>query len=505
MTTDVNTEDGAKDPRGARERQRWRLDNLYTIRDARGRIVPFRMNWAQARLFEEMHSLNIILKARQLGMTTFIQLLMLDTCLFNSNLAAATVAHTLHDAEAIFREKIRLPYERLPEGLRTAVAPLSDSARVLTLANGSSLRVGTGLRSGTYQFLHISEHGKICAKYPDKALEIRTGALNTVLPGQSVFIESTAEGREGDFHDFCETARRRAAEGRAPGALDFRFHFFPWWGHPDYALDGEAVRLGERETAYFAKLAGEGIALSAGQKAWYARKAAQQGEQMGREFPSTPDEAFAAAIEGAYFAREMARARTEGRLTAVPHAPGLPVNTFWDLGFNDTTAIWFHQRVGREDRFIDYLEGAGEGLAFYARALAERPYVYGAHYLPHDVEAGELGTGTSRRRMLEDLGVRPVVTVARTRDLAGDIQAARNALAACWFDAGRCATGIARLDAYRREWDDRLGVWRDRPRHDQASHGADAFRAFAAGYRPPPPPITQTTAGMDWDPLSPGR
>ena len=162
----------------------------------------------------------------------------------------------------------------------------------------------------------------------------------------------------------------------------------------------------------------------------------------------------------------MARVRAEGRICTVPHEPGLPVNTLWDLGINDTSAIWFHQRVGREDRFIDYHEESGEGLAHYVNLLREKPYTYGTHYLPHDVEVRELGTGLSRRRMLEDLGLRPIVTVPRATDIGTDIQAARNALARCWFDGARCEIGLRHLDSYRREWDDRRGVWKDRPRHD---------------------------------------
>lgn len=185
--------------------RRWRLNNLYWIKDAHGRRAKFRMNWAQAALFDDLHTLNLVLKARQLGMTTFIQLLMLDACLFAPNVAAGTVAHTLHDAEAIFREKVRYPYEQLPPGLRQAIPAVNASARELAFANGSRLRVGTSLRSGTFQYLHISEHGKICARYPDKAAEIRAGALNTVHPGQTIFIESTAEGREGDFFEFWKS------------------------------------------------------------------------------------------------------------------------------------------------------------------------------------------------------------------------------------------------------------------------------------------------------------
>ena len=378
--------------------RRWRLDNLYWIKDAHGRRVKFRMNWAQAALFDDLHTLNLVLKARQLGMTTFIQLLMLDACLFAPNVAAGTVAHTLHDAEAIFREKVRYPYEQLPPGLRQAIPAVNASARELAFANGSRLRVGTSLRSGTFQYLHISEHGKICARYPDKAAEIRAGALNTVHPGQTIFIESTAEGREGDFFEFCVAARNRAAEGVAPTALDFRFHFFPWWRHPGYALAPAGVVIPEPLARYFADLAAAGIHLRPAQKAWYARKAAQQGDAMRREFPATPDEAFAASVTGAYYAREMARVRGEGRILGLPHDPALSVNTFWDLGINDTNAIWFHQRAGREDRFIDYYENSGEGLAHYVQALRDRPYTYGDHYLPHDVEVRELGSGLSRRR-----------------------------------------------------------------------------------------------------------
>ncbi len=483
----------------------WRLNNLYRIRDAHGRCVVFRMNAVQLKLYMQRHSLNLVLKARQLGMTTFIQLLMLDTCLFNSNVSAGTVAHTLHDAETIFRENVKFPYEELPPEIRGLVPAVTDSARELSFANGSRLRVGTSLRSGTYQFLHVSEHGAICARYPEKASEIRAGALNTVHAGQTIFIESTAEGREGDFYDFCQAARRRAAEGQVLTDLDFRFHFFPWWENAEYSLPPDGIRIPEDRQRYFEKLEAGGVALSAGQKTWYARKAEQQGDRMMREFPSDPDEAFAASIEGAYFAREMARVRAEGRVCAVPHEPGLPVNTFWDLGINDNCAIWFHQRAGREDRFIDFLEDSGESLPRYVSILRDKPYTYGTHYLPHDVEVRELGTGLSRRRMLEDLGVRPVRTVPRTADLGADIQMSRNAMARCWFDEGRCGTGLRHLDGYRREWDDRAGVWKDRPRHDAASHAADAFRMFATGYRPETQAVNfPDTVGLDWDPLGGG-
>ena len=136
---------------------RWRLNNLYWIIDEQGNRVRFKLNWAQANLFSEMHELNVILKARQLGFTTFIQLFMLDACMFNSNMRAGTIAHTREDAEAFFRDKVRFPYDNLPDGLRAANPATEDSARKLSFGNNSSIRVGTSLRSGTFQYLHVSE------------------------------------------------------------------------------------------------------------------------------------------------------------------------------------------------------------------------------------------------------------------------------------------------------------------------------------------------------------
>ena len=461
---------------------RWRLNNLYWIKDETGAKVPFRENAAQTQFLDEFHGLDIILKARQLGFSTLIQLIMLDSCLFSPNTAAAAVAHRNVDAQDLFENKIKFGYDNLPEGLKAKLPAIKDSARKLTFPNGSSIVVDTSLRSGTYQYLHISEHGKICAQYPDKAKEIRTGALNTVHLGQVVIIESTAEGRSGDFYDFCQRALRLHLMGKALGQMDWRFHFFPWYEDDRYRL-AEDIYIDEDTETYFERLEGQGIQLDDEQKAWYVKKRETQQEDMGREYPATPDEAFQASVEGAYFAKEMARARKEGRITQVPHDPALEVNTFWDLGINDTNTIWFHQQLGREHRFIDYYENAGEGLSHYAQVLKAKDYTYGTHYAPHDMDVMELGTGKTRKSTLEGLGIKPVRVIPRTQDIRNDIQAVRNAFPSCWFDENKCAKGLAHLDNYRKEWDDKLGEFKDRPLHDSASHGADAFRVFGVRKR----------------------
>ncbi len=183
---------------------------------------------------------------------------------------------------------------------------------------------------------------------------------------------------------------------------------------------------------------------------------------------------FDAGLVGAYYGKAMEAARGQGRIGKVPWEPALPVETWWDLGVGDSTAIWFAQRAGREVRLIDYLEASGEGLPYYAQALSEKPYVYGRHIAPHDIEVRELGTGRSRRETAARLGIR--FEVAPAQSLADGIEAVRALIPRCWFDAAACARGIEALCQYRREWNDKTKDFKPSPLHDWTSHGADAFR-----------------------------
>ncbi len=199
------------------------------------------------------------------------------------------------------------------------------------------------------------------------------------------------------------------------------------------------------------------------------------------EFAQEFECSFAAGIVGAYYAKLLADAERENRIGNVPWEPALPVHTAWDLGIGDSTAIWFVQQTGRELRWIDYHESAGVGLDHYARVLGAKPYVYGEHLLPHDAAARELGTGRTRIEMLASLGIRGRIVARHAVD--DGIQALRALIPRAWFDAAKCARGLEALRAYRRAWDERLGLFRARPLHDWASHGADAARTAAMGLR----------------------
>lgn len=439
---------------------------------------------------DEMHTLNLILKARQLGFSTLIEIMGLDTCLFHANTNMGVIAQDLDTAKDIFSQKVRDVYDRMDEGIKSRIVATQDAAQQMTFSNGSQIRVGTSLRGGTLQFLHVSELGKIAAKYPDKAREIKSGALNTVHAGQHIFIESTAEGKGGLFHELVEEALERDRQGIRPTDLEFKLYFAPWWRDKRYRLNTERSIPGARQQ-YFRELKRQhGIELDAFQQSWYSQKAAQQKDDMRREFPSYPEEAFDAPIEGAYYTAELQRANERRRIGDYPYDPKLgQVFTFWDLGRSDKTTIWFGQRIGPSRwRWIDYVEGQDESFPHYARILKEKAHdhrwVYGAHYLPHDGGRTDISSSHSRTTILEDLGVYPVFVVKRTKDLAGpDLTSSINLVKAfieiSEFDRVNCSDGLKHLANYRREWDDNLAVWKARPLHNAASDGADGFRTAA--------------------------
>lgn len=431
----------------------WRLNNLYSIVDKAGNKSTFHLNWAQQQLYQDMWYCNLILKARQLGVSTFVCLLFLDRCLFNSNQHAGIIAHTREDAEVMFR-RVKFAYDNLPSDLKALRSVNTDNARELHLSNGSTLRIGTSMRSSTLQYLHISEFGKICAKFPDKAREIITGSLNAIGPNQYVFIESTAEGREGYFYQMCKEAQVNQDASKKLSSLDFCFHFFPWWQHKDYRIDSDDVLIPAQLADYFNVIENKiNSKLDDQQRAWYCKRIATQGEDMKREFPSTPDEAFESSNEGLYYGRQIAEARQQGRIRKVYYDPNVLVHTAWDLGYNDSTAIWFFQQCGQEIHFLEYYENSGEALTHYIHYLKAKPYTYGKHLVPHDASVHEYSTGLSRVEVSRNLGI--IFTIVPDIGINEGIDAARNLLPRCWFDEEKCGQGISSLDNYKKEWNDR--------------------------------------------------
>lgn len=252
----------------------------------------------------------------------------------------------------------------------------------------------------------------------------------------------------------------------------------------DAALNGFTKEDGTRlppDPEWFAALyrASETNVLDADELA--SAKRGMDEDEYDQEFECS----FTAAIVGSYYGKLIANAETEKRICSVPYDPSVPVHTAWDLGIGDSTAIWFAQYVGQEIHIIDYLEASGVGLDWYANELRKKPYGYGKHYLPHDGGARELGTGKTRQETLASHQIQCEVLPLQSVD--DGINAVRLMLPRCWFDKVKTEPGLEALRNYRREWDEKLGVFRPRPLHDWASHGADGFRALAQGIEKPRP------------------
>lgn len=457
-----------------------------------GLVMPFVPNRAQRRFIKRMWHRNVIVKARQLGFTTLICILWLDHALFNANSRCGIIAQDRETAEAIFTDKVKFAYDNLPDELRAAFPLKKCSATEIRFAhNNSVIRVATSVRGGTIHRLHISEFGKICAKYPDKAKEVVTGSIPAVPKSGVLVIESTTEGREGEFYDI---AMKSAATAQAKTPLtprNYRLHFYAWWQEPNYRLPTGSVPISDKDHKYFDAIqAKTGHPIDIEQRNWYiaTRDTDFSGrpERMWQEYPSTFEESFQVSTEGTYYREQIAAVRRDGRLTRVPYLPGIPVNTFWDIGNSDGTAIWFHQKVGMQDHFIHFIEGWGEPYAHFVKEMQKLGYVWGRHYLPHDgahVRQGE-NENLSPQQMLEKLGLRHIEIVPAVAELQHGISATRDAFATCWFDEEGCKEGFIHLEMYKKKWNEQQQCYSDHPLKNIHTEAADAFRQFAQGYQP---------------------
>jgi len=473
----------------------FRLNHLYYITDKNGKKVRFKMTLEQLAYYDGEHTRNVILKARQLGFTTEVCIIQLDAALFEGS-KCAMIAHTLFDAKRLFREKVKYAYDLLPDVIKAANPVVIETKEELVFEKGGSVTVSTSFRGGTLQRLHVSEFGKICAKYPEKAREIISGAFEALGIDGIGTLESTAEGRQGYFFDISQEAEKLYLSNKELNKQDFKFFFFSWWQNPEYAMPAQV--LPERLERYFYELEHKhGIKLTDEQKSWYYGKEKTLGADMKREYPSIPKEAFEQSVEGAYYSKQFADLYAKGLIAEkLPDNAHAPVDTYWDLGVSDSTTIWFIKKVGEHYQVIDCYSNSGEGLNHYLEVLHKRGYSYGVHVAPHDVDNRTLGSHDAKSLKQQARegyiinGVKMSINfevVKRTTSVNTDIEMVRQILPLCEFDAVKCDDGIKALENYKKDWNEKAGMWRDKPLHDWSSHYADAFRMFAVYQSKPKP------------------
>ena len=466
----------------------WRLHNLYTIKDKRAELVKFVPNEEQRYLLHNMHSRNVILKVRQLGITTFWLIFMLDSVLFYPGVETGCIAHHREDAQELFENKVKLAYDHLPERIRKMHSQTSDSARKLAFSNGSSIRIGTSFRSGTPVIVLVSEFGKIASRYPEQAREIETGTFNAVPSNGILVVESTAEGNEGAYFDMVQNARRKQAAGEQLTDYDFKFFFFDWVSTSQYTLNPSLITVSQELQDYFdEKEKQNNITIPPEKRAWYAAKSGNKlSQSMKQEYPTDPDEAFEQSIEGAVFHQEMFEIRRQRQILPLKPDKNYMVDTVWDIGYRDATSIIFFQIFSTGRVFIyDYYENSGESLEHYAKILEEKrkkhDIVYGKHYGPHDIAKHDFSTGYSIDDFARTLGIR-FTGLPKARHKIDLIEAARRIMSKTYFDKQNTQRLIKCLDHYRWERKQTTGMYGEKPRKDWSSHGADCFQYLAYVY-----------------------
>jgi len=292
----------------------WRINHLYKIQDKQGLLIQFKPNKFQTTLLKNLHHRNIILKARQLGMSTVMAIFFLDQMIFNSNKSSAIVADKEDNAKGIF-QKISLAWKNFDPDLKKLlnIHKTTDSTQMLGFSNNSSVRVGTTLHSGTYQYLHVSEYAPLCKDFPEKAEKIKKSAFPTVPQDGFIIIESTAEGENNDYHQMVLDAmelRDKIVSHNITRLthLDYKFFFFPWYESNDYKLTFQTQEeqdlqlknipltikkhLKNTEKHLREILKNPQFSFSDEQKIWYALMAKDLKKRMQEQYPSYPEEAF---------------------------------------------------------------------------------------------------------------------------------------------------------------------------------------------------------------------
>lgn len=489
----------------------WRICNLYSIKDKRGDTVPFRPNKQQKRvlraIFIEKKKKLFIPKARQLGMSTLVAIIILDALLFGSGVQCSISDFVSGNAKKKLEGKIFFAFSKLPDEIKLSYEIVTHNKqqgefRIKRVGADNSdesvVYAGDKPRGDTYQILHLSELGETQVKAPERAKETIEGSLETAELGL-VIIETTWHGgKVGQLYALVEEAMETADEKKDLDR-DYFILFFAWWEAREYRSNGDLSQITPDIREYFRVLkekllaqglVKEGFEFDEHQMLWYQKKKRRLGVRIYSVYPSLLEEIFLSPVEGAILAREIDQARIDGRVTDCPWDPSLPVNTIWDIGAPINTVVRYFQRKGGMFRFIDTdvikdqdtkeINGLDMTFPERVRHMNAKPYQYGTHYLPHDGGSRDLRDRTTTQQALIGLGLRGTITVVPvTRDKWVSINHMKSMFPTFIFDKS-LTDDLEGLAAYRLRPDPTNAKrFLDEPMHDWASHLADCLRTLA--------------------------
>lgn len=392
--------------------------------------IPYCPRPLQIQIHNELGRWNLLVCHRRFGKTVLA---------INELIKSAITCDLLNGRFAyvapLYNQAKQIAWDYIKHYARSVIgARFNESELRCDLPNGSRIKLYGADNPDSLRGLYLD--GVVLDEYKDMPARIFTEIIRPALSdrkGWAIFIGSAQGGTT--FHDLYETVRSDPS----------------WYVRVFRASETGVIDPSELEDA----------------------RRVMSADEYSQEYECD----WSASIKGAYYGHQMHLAEQENRICSVMHDESLSVNTYWDLGVGDSTAIWFSQQIGNEIRLIDYYEMDGEGLPHYAKVLQEKGYVYGEHWAPHDISVRELGSGMSRIETAKKLGIS--FRVVPKLPVDDGINAARMILGRCWINSEKCKEGIIALKNYRKQYDDRRKCFSSSPHHDWTSHAADAFRYMA--------------------------
>lgn len=466
---------------------KWRINNLYKIINEDSELVDFKLRPIQETFLEDMWWRNLVLKSRQHGFSSLIDIWGLDKCIFHPNIHFVIIAHTKPDAEELMESKAIIPYINLHPLIKKMNPIIEENKTSIRFSNGSRMTATTSGRSGTAQILHVSELGYTSKHRPDAAKEIVTGSIPAVHNKGYVFVESTADGANGKFYELAQKAQSLKQMGKKLSQIDFKFHFYAWHEKPANVLSDDDTAnaiITEYDDKYFAELKDKhDITLTSNQKAWYVSQKTFLGDEIKQEHPSTPKEAFESSTKGYFLADHLESARINGKIGKFPVQEGRVIHSFWDIGVDDRTSVWFMQKVGMEWNVVYYYEKQDKGLewniANVKEMAREKRWYLGEFIGPHDLNHRQKGSGVALVEEMRFASGIQFKVMNKVNSKIDSIQALRTRFGMLNFDEEGCAIGLERLAQYRKKYDKVHDVYTDAHVHDISSDAADALQQWA--------------------------
>lgn len=483
----------------------WRIRNIYTIRNRKGKPEKFIPTKEQEAVLEQIYIFKrkkiFIPKARQLGMSTLIAIITLDSIMYGTGVQISISDFVSGNAKKKLEEKIVYAFDKLPDFLKNEWEVITHNKQSgefrirLKALKGvdkeSAVYAGDQIRGGTNQLIHLSELGETQIKAPERAKEIIEGGLPSA-ESSLIIIETTWHGgKSGKLYRILNSALK-TPDHLKDKDKDYFVIFFPWDTEPTYTHSGDPSQITDEIHAYFDDLQKEnGKTYSLGQRLWYQRKKEDYGERIYSIYPSKLSEIFLAPVEGAVFAREVDQARTSGRISSFKHDPKRPVHTLWDIGAPQNTIVWYFQIIEDKFHFIDVdvvknddEEISGVDLNFSERVkmMNEKPYTYGYHYLPHDGRRkDDLRNRTTAQEDLKRHGLKgSILVVPRITQKYLAVDKTKQMFHRFHFDDERCGPALEGIAMYRRKQDpfDEKKFLNEFV-HDWTSHLADSLMQLA--------------------------